>query len=424
MKNIRKSMKDNAGITLVELIVVIAILSILTGLAGPQFISYANRKRAEACAQHREAVLDVVEECVYSDQIVMDDDGDFEEFGVANLDTYTSISEQYKNKLKDHMVSQCPKGGTIKVKIEAGIAKCYCSCPEHTDADPDYGDLYGDRVADLTAWRGQGGDYGEVDNDPVPDIKPKHMVNVMASPAEAASVAGGKEYNEGATVSVNYTINEGYRFSKWVITGTEVSEADCLKRKVTFVMPENDVTCIAMFTKIPKGPTLDYGLFPYPDDPRWDDPAVNPLGKQSGAYIEVDAPSDRFASRTDDGAEPIQFVVINQGNKGKVKIFWDYCEGPQIYMREFDNNFIIKLTGVIFDGTDSLNSYIAEEFKDHPQDNKYRFAHGDVYKDPATGLEYVYWGNENSTKLPTIGTINGNGMWCVIGNEAYKNSGM
>ncbi|MCR5798441.1 MAG: type II secretion system GspH family protein, partial [Lachnospiraceae bacterium] len=57
--------RDNRGLSLLELIAVIAIMAVLTGLLVPMFGKYISDKRTMACEENREAILNVFEKCVY-----------------------------------------------------------------------------------------------------------------------------------------------------------------------------------------------------------------------------------------------------------------------------------------------------------------------------------------------------------------------
>ncbi len=57
------------------------------------------------------------------------------------------------------------------------------------------------------------------------ELKPvtKYTISASANPAEGGSVSGAGEYEEGKTVTLTATPNEGYSFVKWTENGTAVS---------------------------------------------------------------------------------------------------------------------------------------------------------------------------------------------------------
>lgn len=52
-----KEYRDNKGFSMVELIIVVAILSILTGILAPQFIRYIEKSRAAVCASNMDSII-------------------------------------------------------------------------------------------------------------------------------------------------------------------------------------------------------------------------------------------------------------------------------------------------------------------------------------------------------------------------------
>ena len=75
--------------------------------------------------------------------------------------------------------------------------------------------LNGDRTGEDVVWM-QGEDY------PVFKV-PTYTVTATANPTAGGTVTGGGEYEEGTTVTLTATANEGYTFVNWAENGSEVS---------------------------------------------------------------------------------------------------------------------------------------------------------------------------------------------------------
>lgn len=141
--------KNNKGFSILELIVVIAIIATLSGLIIPQFMKYVSDKKAEACRQNREGILSVFEKSVYD----MTLDADQASLATVLAASDSSVLPQdYMNQVKGFLA--CPEDDQIghysanfyeDVDATTGalVAKAYITCDCHPD------DVC---VVDLTGW--------------------------------------------------------------------------------------------------------------------------------------------------------------------------------------------------------------------------------------------------------------------------------
>lgn len=79
-------------------------------------------------------------------------------------------------------------------------------------------------------------------NPPEPDAK--YRLTVSAEPAEAATVSGGGQYSEGASVTAKATARTNYVFKYWLKNDTQL---DGTSTTQSFKMPAEDVNMVAVF---------------------------------------------------------------------------------------------------------------------------------------------------------------------------------
>ena len=132
--------KDNRGVSLIELITVVAIITTLSGLITPQLMKYVAQKREMACQEHREAIVNVCEKMVYGRQYPVSglNGLTLDETNIGLLPA--SVPSEYKEDLKRH--AQCPDGGTMRLTT-SGVT-VICTCSFHS----------GSVSTDLTTWSG------------------------------------------------------------------------------------------------------------------------------------------------------------------------------------------------------------------------------------------------------------------------------
>lgn len=83
--NHKHSLKAQGGLSLIELIVVIAIMAVLAGLLAPALTKYAARYRNETCRHQREALLEVYARCVLDQNLIERGDITFDVSGLKKV---------------------------------------------------------------------------------------------------------------------------------------------------------------------------------------------------------------------------------------------------------------------------------------------------------------------------------------------------
>lgn len=112
MNNLKK------GFTLVEIMIVVAIIAILAAVAIPNFIKYRDNANREACKQN----LEQLEKAAYTWQT----DTDNPTSAPAVNDLVGTEEGKYIRKDPDKM--KCPSGGTYSIAIVEGTSTIAVTC--------------------------------------------------------------------------------------------------------------------------------------------------------------------------------------------------------------------------------------------------------------------------------------------------------
>ncbi len=127
--NNRRSKSAQCGFSLIELIVVIAIMAVLVGLLAPQYVKFVREKRHTTCQHNREAILRLYEKCVYDNSIEEATNKD----GGAFLNSMLAGGKAYLNEdMKEYM--DCPnRAGSHTQDWTGGVSDdgtAYITCPD------------------------------------------------------------------------------------------------------------------------------------------------------------------------------------------------------------------------------------------------------------------------------------------------------
>jgi len=134
-----------SGFSLIEVIVVVAIMGVLGTVLAPQFFRYVEQNRATACRVDREGILAVYERCIYEETIALNttDLQAMLDDGTTGIDTAT------RNELKQF--ERCPLKDTYGPyigKVVGDVAIITCQCPNHDDVVVDFATWDGTELAE------------------------------------------------------------------------------------------------------------------------------------------------------------------------------------------------------------------------------------------------------------------------------------
>ena len=371
-------LKTNAGLSLIELIVVIAIMATLVGLIAPNFLKYLEKNKKEACRQNRTAILKVYERCVYDTSVKI-------ELKTADLGKVipklNSASTEFKPTAAEvDRYKLCPLGKETYTRYgvdeENGSAWIVC-------------DKCGDKVALDFLYSAAASPDPETTDKPVVTPKPKSTPSVdetkvwevqfntnghgKFSDTNPQLVNDG-EYAKRPNVDLKDPLNT---FGGWY------KEAGCSNP-----WDFNTDRVTANITLYAKWEGVSHGeVWPYGDDPTWWDPdmfshqgevkSYDLTGTFNNQYVSLKTPSGIFTS-----LKGGQFVMVDQSSDQK--IFYHEALDPEYYSAT--HQWLVQLTG-------NVTTYDISDMESSDKVRVKILTTGDLlrFEDGGRTYEYVFW---------------------------------
>ena len=115
-----KKQKNNKGFSLVELIVVVAIMAVLVGVLAPAYLRYIEKARRQTCYWNMDNVVREVQLRAFSDPDFMAD-------LVDNIGADGEVTAHIRNNT-DIDVPTCPSRGTYKITFNQATGELVMTC--------------------------------------------------------------------------------------------------------------------------------------------------------------------------------------------------------------------------------------------------------------------------------------------------------
>ncbi len=387
------------GFSLIELIIVIALIAALASLLVPSFMSSAARKRVQTCRHNREAVLSVFQRCVY-------ETSDIIEFNVADLNKLIDVNTTTGYAAIDSELApylHCPTYGEHKqltsgiwvASIDTDTNTAIIKCTECGDSGYDNEDtMESVVVADMIALNLVPAPTQENDN---PVVKP---TPTPSPESEKRYTVSFNMHGHGIAPAPQTNIKEGDKATKPSNPKAALYDFCGWYEDASFSTPfDFDTPIMHNYTLHAKWEGAQLGkVWPYASDLTWwnaEDLAKRHAGEYRGAnldgnfnemWIDITCPSGVFTSLAGK-----QFVVVGQnenGADGSQKINLSEAESPEIYASESSRQWLIPLSGNIRE-VDITNA---------PAGSQYTMSQatpGDLFRfiDKKNNLayDYAYW---------------------------------
>ncbi len=330
------------GFSLVELIIVIAIMAILLGVVAPQFVSRISKSRKDACERSREGIARIVERCV------MDSTSGYtlDDITVNKIvkGEYAGLSDEDKARYV------CPKGGTYEAWVQdesdVGATNYGVICVKCDECDTvvsvdtqEFVDPYISPSADKPV------------PTPAPTLSPEAdefftVTFDCNGHGYDPSPQKVKKNDRIDPTAIGSMIAKGWTFVGWYKESEGINAFD-LNTPITA-----DIKLYAKWKGVNGGL-----IWPYADDDTWWDPSkfnhddevvdYQLGGTTNNMYIVINTPSGIFTSKNGG-----QFVFVRKD--GTKKIYFYEAMTPEYYSA-LNPGYLIQLTGTEYNY--NLNDY-------------------------------------------------------------------
>ena len=120
--------KMQKGFTLVEIMIVVAIIAILAAIAIPNFVKYRTESQTAACESTRASIVTAAENWASKPANA----------AATSVDLTTLAPTDGSGYFKK--APACPDGGTYTISKNATSGAWECTCSKHAEAEEESGD--------------------------------------------------------------------------------------------------------------------------------------------------------------------------------------------------------------------------------------------------------------------------------------------
>ncbi len=401
--NNRKS--SRLGFSLIELIIAIAIMTVLIGLIAPNFVQQTKKNREKACRQNREAILSVYQRCVYDTSVQALNAGTRPDFTTEGLGNVIPQSD-----------------GKVEFVPISGEVQSYAKCPVDKTTCYHVAGKYGINTSEGTAWIecpvcgdvvsiDMVGGFKHVEPSPDPD-KPVPTLEPVVTPTPEVfytvtfnNMGHGKSVPSQTVSALTHfrATNPGALDAPYYTFGGWFDNSSCSGTAFDFSTEiDHNMTLYAKWTHNDG----TWPVWPYLDDDSWwdadafshgDDVTWQNITTHSGEdkYVKIKTPTGIFKSKS--GAE---FVGVEAA--GFIEIHEYEAASPEAYIHSGHNGApsLIQLSG-------NRTTYDIGGMKNSDTVKLKNLVNGDllIFNDNGTSYYYVYWHTSESEQTIKVSDV-------------------